>query len=89
MILLEVAMECRGGIYMTVDDLAPHESVEFLVNNEVFFYAGNLTVPARPDSGMDMHQGLRDLDRNQMPMTMTRWIRMMIPWKGRRTRRVG
>ena len=42
-----------------VDDLAPHgeESVEFLVDEELFYNAGNLTVPARPDSGMDMRQG--------------------------------
>ena len=42
-----------------VDDLAPHgeESVEFLVNDELFYDAGDLTVPARPDSGMDMRQG--------------------------------
>ena len=53
-VILEVAKECRGGTYITVDDLAPHgeESVEFLVND-----AGDLTVPARPDSGMDMRQG--------------------------------
>ena len=44
---------------MTVDELAPHgdESVEFLVNDDLFYYAGDLTVPARPDSGMDMRQG--------------------------------
>ena len=42
-----------------MDDLAPHgeESVEFLVNDELFYHAGDLTVPARPDSGMDMRQG--------------------------------
>ena len=56
---LEVAKECRGGTYITVDDLAPHgeESVEFLVDDELFYNAGDLTVPARPDSGMDMRQG--------------------------------
>ena len=44
---------------MTVDELAPHgdESVEFLVNNELFYHAVDLTVPARPDSGKDMRQG--------------------------------
>ena len=58
-ILLEVAKECRGGLYMTVDELSPYgdESVEFLVNDELFYHAGDLTVPARPDSGMDMQQG--------------------------------
>ena len=56
---LEVAKECREGKYITVDDLAPHgeESVEFLVDEELFYNAGDLTVPARPDSGMDMRQG--------------------------------
>ena len=57
-IIIEVARERRGGIYMTVDELAPHgdESVGFLVNDELFYHAGDLTVPARPDSGMDMRQ---------------------------------
>ena len=34
-ILLELSRECRGGIYMSVDELAPHgdESVDFLVND--------------------------------------------------------
>ena len=41
-LILEVAKECRGGTYITVDDLAPHgeESVEFLVNDELFYHAG-------------------------------------------------
>ena len=58
-VILEVAKECRGGTYITVDDLAPHgeESVEILVNDELFYHAGDLTVPARPDSGMNMRQG--------------------------------
>ena len=58
-VILEVAKECRGGTYITVDDLAPHgeESEKFLLNNELFYHAGDLTVPARPDSGMDMRQG--------------------------------
>ena len=57
-ILLEVAKECRGGTYMTIDELAPYgdESVEFPVNDYLFYYAGDLTVPARPVSGMDMRQ---------------------------------
>ena len=58
-ILLEVARECRVGIYMTVDELAPHgdESVEFLVNDDPFYHAGDLRVPNRSDSGMDMRHG--------------------------------
>ena len=58
-ILLEVAKECRGGTYMLIDELAPYtdESVEFLVNDELFYRAGDLTLPARPDSSMDMRQG--------------------------------
>ena len=59
LVILEVAKECRGGTYIAVDDLAPHgeESVEFLVIDELFYHAGYLTVPAWPDSGMDMRQG--------------------------------
>ena len=54
-----VAKECRGGSYITIEDLASHgeESVEFLVNYELFYHAGDLTVPARPDSGVDTRQG--------------------------------
>ena len=58
-VILEDAKECRGGTCITVDDLASHgeESVELLVNDELFYHAGDLTVPARPDSGLDMRQG--------------------------------
>ena len=58
-VILEVAKECRGGTYITVDDLAPYgeASVEFLVDEDLFYNAGDLTVPARPDSVMDMRQG--------------------------------
>ena len=57
-VILEVAKECRGGMYITVDDLAPHgeESVEFLVNDELFCHAGDLTVPGpkpKPDTNDD------------------------------------
>ena len=43
---------------MTIDELAPYgdESVEFLVNDELFYHAGDLSVPAWPDSGTDMRQ---------------------------------
>ena len=55
----ESGKECRGGSYTTIGDLAPHgeESVEFLVNDELLYHAGDLTVPARPDSGVDTRQG--------------------------------
>ena len=62
-VLLEVPKELRGGTDITVDELAPHgdESVEFLVNDELFYDAGDLTVPRqgplgpvpRPDSNDD------------------------------------
>ena len=58
-IVLEVARESRGGMYMTIDELAQYgdELVEVLVNDEFFYHAGDPTVPARPDPGMDMRQG--------------------------------
>ena len=57
-VMMEVAKESRGGSYITIEDLAPHgeESVEFLVNDELFYHAGDMTVPARPDSGIDSRQ---------------------------------
>ena len=48
------------NIHMTVVvELAPHgdDSMEILVNDELFYHAGDLTVPARPDVCMDMRQG--------------------------------
>ena len=58
-VMLEVARESRGGSYITIEDLAPHgeELVEFLVDDELFYHAGDMAVPARPDSGMDARQG--------------------------------
>ena len=58
-VMMEVAKESRGGSYITIEDLAPYgeESVEFLVNDELFYHAGDMTVPARPDSGTDSRQG--------------------------------
>ena len=60
---------CRGGTYITIDDLAPcgGESVEFLVNDELFYHAGDLTVPARLDSGMYIRQ--RPLGHGPKPDT--------------------
>ena len=57
--MMEVAKESRGGSYITIEDLAPHgeQSVEFLVDDELFYHAGDMTVPARPDSGIDSRQG--------------------------------
>ena len=42
-VMLEVARESRGGSYITIEDLAPHgeESVEFLVNDELFYHTGD------------------------------------------------
>ena len=58
-VMLEVARESRGGSYITIEDLAPHgeELVEFLVDDELFYHAGDMTVPARPDSGTSAQQG--------------------------------
>ena len=69
-VMLEVAKESRGGSYITIEDLAPHgeESVEFLVNDELFYHAGDMTVPARPDSGMD--KDLQNPGRNPIQVVM-------------------
>ena len=58
-VMLEVARESKGGSYITIEDLAPHgeELVEFLVDGELFYHAGYMTVPARPDSDIDSRQG--------------------------------
>ena len=58
-VVIELGKESRGGIYMMIDELAPHsdESVEFLVNDELFYNAIDIIVPTRSDSRMDMQQG--------------------------------
>ena len=58
-VMLEVAREPRGGTYMTIDEVAMlvEEPVESLVNNQVFYQAGDLPIPARPDSEVYMRQG--------------------------------
>ena len=58
MVMMELGKELRGGIYLTIDEVAPHgeEPVEFLVNDEVFFQAVEMKIPARPGSGFDERQ---------------------------------
>ena len=48
-ILVEAAKEYGEGTYMTIDELEPYGdvSVEFLVNDELFYHAGDLTIRAR------------------------------------------
>ena len=67
---------------MTIDELAPHadQSVEFLVNGEVFYHEGDLTVPVRPNSGMDCARVLLYRDQSQTTTTvMTRRVRVTSP----------
>ena len=89
-VLLEVPKELRGGTDITVDELAPHddESVDFLVNDELFYHAGDLTVPARPDSDMDMRQGPLGPVPRPETRTMIRWTRMTTLWTERKTSQV-
>ena len=57
-VMVEVSRESRGGIYLTKDEVAPYgeEPVKVVINNQVFYQAGDLMIPARPDSGVDMRQ---------------------------------
>ena len=57
--MMEASREFRGGVYLTVDEVVPYgeESVEIVINGEVFYQAGDLMIPARPDSRVDMRQG--------------------------------
>ena len=57
--MIEVSRESRGCIHMTVDEVAPYgeEPVEIVINDRVFYQAGELMIPARPDTGVDMRQG--------------------------------
>ena len=78
--IMEIAKECRGGTYIMVDDLAQHgeESAEILVNDELFYHAGDLTVPAQPDSGRDLRQGPSGPKPKQTRTMTSRWFRTMI-----------
>ena len=59
MVMMEVSKETRGGIYPTIEEVKPHgeEPVEIVMNDQVFYHAGDLAIPARPDAGVDMRQG--------------------------------
>ena len=94
MVLLAVSRELGGGGFghiMKVEELAPYgdESVDFLVNDELFYHAGELTVPARPNSGMDMRRGPSGLGPRAAAKTMTRCTRTTILCREKGTRRVG
>ena len=58
-VMIEVGKESRGGIYLTIEEVAPHgeKPVKILINDQVIYQAGHLTIPARPDAGVDTHQG--------------------------------
>ena len=58
-VMMEVSKETRGGIYLTIEEVAPHgeEPVEIVMNDQVFYHAGCLAIPARRDAGVDMRQG--------------------------------
>ena len=52
-----MARESRGSIYLTIEGVARHgeEPVEIVINEQIFYQAVDLMIPARPDSGVDMH----------------------------------
>ena len=57
--MMEASKKTRGGIYLTIEEVAPHveEPVEIFINEQMFYNAGDLVIPARPDAGVDMRQG--------------------------------
>ena len=59
--MLEVIKESRKGIYLTIEEVAPHgeEAVEVVIKDEAFYKPGDMMIPARSDSdsGVDMRQG--------------------------------
>ena len=64
--VLEVTRESRGGIYLTIEEVALHgvEPVEIVISDQVFYQAGDL-IPARPDSVVEMRQGPSGPGSNQ------------------------
>ena len=58
-VMMEVSKATRGGIYLKIEEVAPHgeEPVEIVMNDQVFYHAGDPVIPARPDTGVDMRQG--------------------------------
>ena len=58
-VMLEVARESKGFIYLTIEEVALHgeEPVEIVISGQVLYQTGELTIPARPDSGVEMRQG--------------------------------
>ena len=65
----ELSVVCQPSF----DDLVPcgEESVESLVNVELFYHAGDLTVLAQRTRAKICDKALRDLDQNQIPMMTT------------------
>ena len=57
--MMEVSKETRGGIYLTIEEVAPHdeEPVEIVMNDQVFYHAGDLAIAARLDAGVGIRQG--------------------------------
>ena len=58
-VIMEVSKETRGDIYLTTEAVAPHgeEPVKIVMNDQVFYHAVDLAIPARPDAGIDMRHG--------------------------------
>ena len=57
-VILEVTKVSRGGVYLTTEEVAPHgeELAQIVINDQVFYRAGHLTIPDRLDTGVDMRQ---------------------------------
>ena len=58
-VMIEVSKETRGGIFLTIEEMAPHgeEPMEIVINDQLFYHAGDLVIPVRPDAGVDLRQG--------------------------------
>ena len=87
--MIEVSKETREGIYLTIEEVAPHgeEPVEIFINEQMFYHAGDLLIPAWPDAGVDMRQGPsgpRPRPDNGGDANKKITVKMT-PWKGRAT----
>ena len=65
---------------MTIEEVASlgEEPVETHINDEVFYQAGDLMIPTRPDSRIDMRQTTDE----KMKLRTRRTRERMIPWRG-------
>ena len=89
--MMEVNKETGGGIYLTIEEVAPHgeEPDEIVIKDQVIYHAG-VTCRYRLGRMQELTCAKAPLDRDQdqtmEEMRIKRIMEKMTPWKGRATK---